>query len=39
MTRILLITTLFALTACETIEGAGRDLATAGNAIENAAKN
>jgi predicted small secreted protein len=38
MTRILIITALFALTACETIEGAGRDISAAGDAITNAAK-
>lgn len=38
MTRILVITALFALTACETIEGAGRDISAAGKAIEKAAQ-
>ena len=38
MTRIVIITALFALTACETIEGAGRDISAAGDAITNAAK-
>lgn len=38
MTRILMITALIALTACETIEGAGRDITAAGQAIEKAAQ-
>jgi predicted small secreted protein len=33
MTRALAILALFAITACETVEGAGRDITTAGEVI------
>ncbi len=33
MTRAMILLALLALTACETIQGAGRDLETAGEAI------
>ncbi|WP_226549162.1 entericidin A/B family lipoprotein [Celeribacter naphthalenivorans] len=39
MKRTILIgLTLFALAACETIDGAGRDLSTAGQAISSASR-
>ncbi|XDA97665.1 entericidin A/B family lipoprotein [Sulfitobacter sp. LCG007] len=35
MTRIaILVATLFALTACETVKGAGRDVENAGEALQ-----
>lgn len=39
MTRILLtLATLLALTACETVEGAGQDIQSAGQAISSEAQ-
>ena len=39
MTRIaILLTALLGLAACETIQGAGRDIQTAGEAIEETAE-
>ncbi len=38
MARILVILSLFALAACETVEGAGRDIQSAGEAIEKEAE-
>jgi entericidin A len=35
---LLLLTAAFALTGCNTVEGFGRDVANAGEAIEDAAK-
>ncbi|MDW4551070.1 entericidin A/B family lipoprotein [Defluviimonas sp. D31] len=39
MLRLILpLLALFALTACETVKGAGRDIETAGDAISSAAQ-
>ena len=38
MTRALAILALFAITACETVEGAGRDIQTAGEVITDEAQ-
>ena len=34
----ILLVTLLALTACETVKGAGRDLGKVGNAVSNSAE-
>lgn len=36
MTRIALIIAILGLTACETVQGMGRDISNAGQAIDNA---
>jgi len=38
MQKSLIVLALFALTACETVKGAGRDLGTVGNAVSNTAE-
>lgn len=38
MTRLVILLSLFALAACETVEGAGRDIQNAGEAIEREAE-